>query len=120
MLWTRPSLLMKFTLWPTVTVTDDGVTRPFARVMVAPIGPGLPVPVPAPPADGWVGELPPHAARATSAVAANTFPIKSLLTRITKTSSNAASKKLARQVETQIPIVIAAARRQLPERGAEA
>jgi hypothetical protein len=55
--------------------------------MVAPLGPGLPVPVPAPPADGLVGEPPPpHAAAVTSAAAATAFPMRSLYTRITKTS----------------------------------
>ena len=39
---TRPSLLTNVTLWPTVIVTAEGVTRPFAMVMVAPLGPGLP------------------------------------------------------------------------------
>ena len=59
---------MNVTLWPTAIVTVDGVTRPLAIVIVAPLGPGLPVPVPASPADGCVGELlPPHAASATSA-----------------------------------------------------
>ena len=55
---------------------------------------GFPVPVPAPPADGRVGELPPpHAASATSAVAAIAFPMKSLLTPITKTSCECRVRK---------------------------
>jgi hypothetical protein len=75
-------------------VTVDGVTRPLAIVTVAPLGPGLPVPVPAPPADGCVGELLlPHAARAISAVAAIAFPINSLLTPITKTSCECRVRK---------------------------
>jgi hypothetical protein len=33
----------ELTLWPTVTVTVEGLTTPLAMVIVAPTGPGLPV-----------------------------------------------------------------------------
>jgi hypothetical protein len=43
---------MKVTLWPTLMVTELGLTAPLATVMVAPLGPG---PLP----DGVVGLPPP-------------------------------------------------------------
>src|SRR5215213_9717838 len=85
MLCTRPSLLTKVTLCPTAMVTVDGVTRPLAMVIVAPLGPGLPVPTPAPPPEGPVGDPPPpHAANMTSDVAATAVPARSLLNPITR------------------------------------
>jgi len=57
---------MKVTLWPDEIVTDEGVTTPLAMVIVAPLGPGLPV-MP----DEEVGELLPHAASPRSAATEN-------------------------------------------------
>src|SRR5688500_5274845 len=70
-LWPRPLLLTNVTLCPTLMVTEAGVTRPSAMVIVAPLGPGPLLPgavgVPSPP--------PPHAASPTSNPAATTGPV---------------------------------------------
>jgi hypothetical protein len=71
-------LFTNVTLWPTLIETWFGLTPLAVIVIVAPLGPGLPVEpeftVVPPPPDGPVGESPPHAMAAANATVA-TNPI---------------------------------------------
>src|SRR5688500_2461686 len=110
-------LLTKLTLCPGEIVTVDGLTAPWApMVMVAPTGPGLPDTG----VDGPEGEPPPppQAINNARAIADATARVRLVTAEITTASS---SEKLARDVESEIPVVLAdAAARQLAQRRAEA
>lgn len=80
-------LLVNVTLWPTATVTEDGLTAPFAPiVIVAPTAPTDPVDrttTELPPPDGLLGELPPHAAIVTKVPTTAACVTRNRLPRVT-------------------------------------